>query len=71
MKIAVRPFYLVEWKQHPAADRLFGQAFALGFRSVAPHDAIGLRQARGFLNPFFKWCGHLVSGMRARGTLLG
>jgi hypothetical protein len=43
----------------------------LGFRAVAPDDFVRLRQARGFLNPLFEWCGHLVSGMRARGTLLG
>ena len=47
------------------------EAVVFGFGAVAPDDVIWLRQARGFLNPFFEWRGHLISGMRAREVPLG
>src|SRR6202021_888543 len=43
----------------------------LGFRAVAPDNLVRLRQARGFLNPLFEWCGPLVPGRRGRGTFVG
>ena len=37
------------------------EVVVFGVGAVAPDDLIGLREARGFLNPFFKWRGHQTS----------